>query len=210
MLKGCNHLLRVGMVVHPPLQLLLHHFDEGLQRISDTELADLGSPEEVQICWHFPQGRHGRKGRHTDNVLGQAHALWDQEALAGGSQGLQGHQLTAALGIDQALAGVGHRGLWHEAAKDLQNIGDLLAEGLLVPRGQKLQQHLGHFAQLVLCIGVLLVSPACPTSLRVVKNGLNCANAIMISGNCVSVGLHTSKYALWQLGPCGACAGRGR
>lgn len=29
----------------------------------------------------------------------------------------------------------------------LQNIGDLLAEGLLVPRGQKLQQHLGLAAQ---------------------------------------------------------------
>ena len=46
---------------------------EGLQGIGDSQLSSLRCIQQVQICRHFLQWRHGTQGRHLHDILGQSH-----------------------------------------------------------------------------------------------------------------------------------------
>mmetsp|Transcript_81439 Transcript_81439/g.174358 ORF Transcript_81439/g.174358 Transcript_81439/m.174358 type:complete len:505 (+) Transcript_81439:260-1774(+) len=204
-----DELLGPRVQVHPPTEAFLRHADEGLQGVRHAQLASLPSTKHVQVRRQLPQWRHLVEHRHLHDILGEADAVGDEEALPCRAQGRQGHKLTAALCPHQGLSVVGLRHLRLEGGEDLKNASQLLREARLVASVEEVEEHLGSLCELVLCVGLVLIPPVGAPPLHCVQQSLNGADAIVIASHGVCVGLHSAEDALREFAPCGARASRG-
>mmetsp|Transcript_67237 Transcript_67237/g.161135 ORF Transcript_67237/g.161135 Transcript_67237/m.161135 type:complete len:249 (-) Transcript_67237:1775-2521(-) len=154
-LREASHVL---VPVQPPAKPLLHHPEEGLQRVGDPKLASLRH-HQMQINWHLAQRRHLMKDGHLDNVLRQADTPRNEEVLSCRAKCLQGHKLAAALPGGEWLAIVRQGDLRLKCLKDLQNVGNSLQESLLIARLEEVEEELRCFGGYILSTNLLVVFP---------------------------------------------------
>mmetsp|Transcript_107336 Transcript_107336/g.290861 ORF Transcript_107336/g.290861 Transcript_107336/m.290861 type:complete len:284 (-) Transcript_107336:1228-2079(-) len=194
----------VGVRMQPPAEPLLCDAQERLQRVGDTQLPLLAQPQQVQVHRDLSKWRHLLEQRHFHHLLREPDPARNHQALAGRAQGRQGHELAAPVAPDERLSVVRLRDLGLEGGEYVQDARDRPLELVLLGGAEKLQEVLGRLRELVLRVRLVAVSPIRPSPLHGVQHGLYGADAVVVSGNGVSVPLHATEHALGDLAAGGA------